>query len=246
MIGRTNGGSGGGGASLSFKILTYTTETALLAASPAENTIGVVTTDTITSWIFAAEQPAEGSEGMLWIRTGTASAAAFNALKKNGITLYPISAMQYVGGVLVDVVAKSYIGGTWVDWWNGELYSSGNEYTAVTGGWVDYSGNTAGAVVEKESSFLKLTTGKHGTNTRIETANLIDMTEYSTLTLSGEIKSATTYCGWGLCDSEGKQVAFTTSAYSIDISKMSGLYRPFLQVRNSAEYITMTKMQMVR
>lgn len=243
MIGRTNAGSGG--ASLNFKIAVYASEAALLAATPPENTIGIVTAYKVTSWIFGAEEPSSVSEGLVWFRTGTASAAAFNALKKNGIMVYPISAMQSVGGVWTELVVKSYQG-AWVDWWNGELYDSGNEFESITGGWVESDGNTAGAVVERDAAFLKLTTGKHGTNTSIETKNLIDMAEYSTLVLTGDFNSSNSSCGWGLKDGDGNQVAFTTSEYSIDLSTLSGSYKPFMQVRNSADYFKMTKLQMVR
>jgi hypothetical protein len=53
---------------------------------------------------------------MVWVFIGKSSAVAFNALKKNGIQVYPISAKQYVNGAWVDVTAKSYQNGKWVDW----------------------------------------------------------------------------------------------------------------------------------
>ena len=143
MIGRTNGGSGGG-ASLSFKILAYATEAELLKATQVENTIGVVTTSEITSWFFSgsAEAPADPENGLLWIQTGTASNVAFNALKKNGIQLCPLSAKQYIGNSWKDLTAKSFIDGAWVDWWLGEIYEYGVFYVdhsnSVTNGTVTY------------------------------------------------------------------------------------------------------------
>lgn len=117
-------GFGGGGESLNFKVVGDTTE----PTSPNENTIWVNTDKKITSWIFSATQPKTATEGMVWIFTSKFSDVEFNALKKNGIQVYPISAKQYVSGAWVDVSAKSYQGGEWVDWWNGELYISGVEY----------------------------------------------------------------------------------------------------------------------
>ena len=108
-------GFGGGSNPLNFKIVSYATEEELLAATPKENTIGIVTTDTITSWIFSATEPTDPVEGMVWITTGTSSALEFNALKKNGIQVYPISAKQYVNGAWVGRPAKSYQNGAWVD-----------------------------------------------------------------------------------------------------------------------------------
>jgi hypothetical protein len=56
---------------------------------------------------------------MVWISTGTASPVEFNALKKNGVQVYPISAKQYVGDAWVEKDAKSYQSGAWVDWFTG-------------------------------------------------------------------------------------------------------------------------------
>lgn len=119
----------GGGSSLNFKVVGNPQP-----ANPKENTIWVNTSTTITSYVFSATQPT-GSAGMVWIATGTSSALEFNALKKNGIQVYPISAKQYVSGKWVYKTAKSYQGGEWVEWWDGGLFVNGNQYESVTGGW---------------------------------------------------------------------------------------------------------------
>jgi len=73
--------------------------------------------------------------GAVWISTGTASNVEFNALKKNGIMVYPISAKQYIGGTWVEKEAKTYQNGAWDTLWNGVLYDEGNEFETITGGW---------------------------------------------------------------------------------------------------------------
>lgn len=55
-------------------------------------------------------------DGAVWIMTGSASAAAFNALKKNVIQICPVGAKQYVSGAWVDLTAQIYQRGAWVDW----------------------------------------------------------------------------------------------------------------------------------
>lgn len=55
-------------------------------------------------------------EGTVWITTGASSTVEFNALKKHGLKVYPISAKQYVGGAWVDKTAKSRQNGEWVNW----------------------------------------------------------------------------------------------------------------------------------
>lgn len=123
--------SGGGGTALNFRVVGGTTA----PSNPKENTIWVNTDKEITGWHFASEQPEDMKEGEAWFLSGNTSSVEFNALKKNNVTVYPMSAKQMVSGSLKDVVAKSYQTGKWVDWWNGELYDNGNEYVSITGGW---------------------------------------------------------------------------------------------------------------
>lgn len=112
------GFGGGGGASLNFDVKAYATEEALLAATPSEGAIGVITENEITAWVISPVQPASLLDGAVWISTGTSSAVAFNALKsaKQAIHIYPIAAKQYISGAWVDLTAKSYQSGEWVDW----------------------------------------------------------------------------------------------------------------------------------
>lgn len=133
MIGRTNvcalGGSGD--ASLNFNIVGGTS----VPSSPVENTIWVDTYREITGWIFSATQPA-GQIGQLWIKTADFSSTPFNALKKNTLTVYPLSARQYNSGTWERVTAKSWQNGTWVEWIpENALYYHGDECVPVSGGW---------------------------------------------------------------------------------------------------------------
>ena len=134
-MGWGSGNIGGGGAQLNFAVKRYRTEAELLAATPKENTIGVISEVDITSYVFSAAAPDAPEEGTVWFLTGTSSATEFNALKKNALRVYPISAKQYVGGSWVDVPVMSYQSGSWAAWWNGELFLDGNQFEAVTGGW---------------------------------------------------------------------------------------------------------------
>lgn len=110
-MGWGTGNIGGGSGGLDFKIVGGTTE----PSNPKENMIWIITDQKITSYIFSATQPT-GSAGMVWISTGTSSPVEFNALKKNGIQVYPIYAKQYVGGAWVHKIAKSYQNGEWCEW----------------------------------------------------------------------------------------------------------------------------------
>ena len=186
MIGRTNAGGGGGG--LNFKVVGGTSA----PASPKENTIWVNTSVAITGWVFSATAPSSPAAGLVWIPTGESSAVDFNALKKNGIQVYPVSAKQYVGGAWVDKTAKIYQGGAWKELIT-YLYNKGNECTDLTGGWAatatkpSGSGSTAvsPAVTKDTNSItISLTSGsevgfKIG---YLATAKSIDLTNYSKIT----------------------------------------------------------------
>ena len=105
--------SGGGGTALNFDVKAYATEALLLAATPKANTIGIITEVPITSWIFSATEPSLEEAGRVWISVGESSPVEFNALRKNGIQVYPLAAKQYVGGAWVDKTAMIYQGGAW-------------------------------------------------------------------------------------------------------------------------------------
>jgi len=109
MTGRTNAA---GGAPLNFKVVGGTSA----PASPKENTIWVNTDAQITSWVFRAAEPDSPAEGMVWFTTASSGPAEFNALKKNNITVCPVSAKQYAGGAWADKTAETYLGGNWVGW----------------------------------------------------------------------------------------------------------------------------------
>lgn len=121
----------GGGAPLNFKVVGGTSQ----PSNPKENTIWVNTNIAITNWVFSATQPAAAS-GRVWIFVGISSPVEFNALKKNSIQVYPLSARQYINGAWTGKTAKIYRGGAWVSVWDGVLLTSTNTYYDYTGGWV--------------------------------------------------------------------------------------------------------------
>lgn len=188
-IGKTN--AGGGGAALNFDVKAYATKELLLAAAPKENTIGIISTTEMTGWIIDANQPENLTEGMVWISVGTSSTVEFNALKKNGLQVYPLTAKQYISGALVNVTAMSYQGEEWVEWII-YLYNSGNEFSDITGGWVAtsvraYSNNTAAtpSVTRGEDNILIELTSTSGNNKSgsLRTAKKITLDNCNKLTL---------------------------------------------------------------
>ena len=70
-----------GGMNLNYKVVAYENEL-LLPETAKENTIAVITDTPITSYAFAASEPTNVMEGMVWIATLMSSAAPIDVLSK--------------------------------------------------------------------------------------------------------------------------------------------------------------------
>lgn len=220
-------GFGGGGASLNFKVVGGLIQ----PAGPKENTIWVSTDQKITSSIFSAEAPAEPEEGIVWVTTGASSQVAFNALKKNTVMVYPISAKQYVSGAWVDVTAKSYHDGKWVDWIV-YLYNSGDECISVTGGWTAYKGGSSSSMTKNNDSItLK---GSSDNSITAMTSQKIDLTNFNKIEISViDVKKSGTWSAKLRATEEQKNapaaaaelaLAFETRTQYLDVSSLTGSY----------------------
>ena len=200
-------GAGGGGAPLNFKVVGGTSA----PASPKENTIWVNTDAEITSWIFSGTEPENPTEGMVWISIGTSSTVEFNALKKNGIQVYPISAKQYVSGAWVDVTVKSYQNGAWVD--TGlYLVQSGVDITALTGGWQDTGWGQGTTLsypsITFENGVMSISSSTSPSSWGKSTKQSVDLTDIESIAIT--------------CDATAAGGAYSTAGMSAYIKMMVG------------------------
>lgn len=238
-------GSGnlGGTNLLNFKVVGGLTQ----PANPSKNTIWVNTDIPIAEWIFSAVEPENLTEGTVWFLIGTSSNVEFDAIKKGGIMVYPLSAKQYFGGSWVDTPAMSYQNNTWVDWLT-YLFSDGNQFVDLTGGWesVDTLGQNyapTGGVATIGNTLRVTTVNAYGDSNKysgIATVNAVDVTRFSKLKINvvdvENGSSETRYCSFGLSANRAEHTAAVavsdTGVYELDVSSMSGLYYPFIQVSN--------------
>ena len=206
-------------------------------ADPTENTIWVNTDTPITGYIFSATQPTAPVEGMVWIFTGNSSPAEFNALRKNGITVYPLSAKQYISGAWVYKEAKTYMNGTWADW-TIHLYNKGNECTDITGGWSAFSCTTdanlysAGCVKGSDRLTIKTTTSRG--SAAFATNNMIDLTKYSYVefvvpylkecAIFGVSKYKSTSTWANTVSHANPSVGLSNAVVKVDVTNLSGSY----------------------
>ena len=176
--------SSGGGTSLNYKIVGGTAA----PSSPTENMIWVNTSIVFEDHIFSATEPESPISNMVWIYTGMSSVVSFSVTKENPVMVYPIVAKQYVDNEWTTVQAKSYQDGAWVSWWDGTLYSAGDECTSITGGWE--SAWTSGSFYTTKGTLTKnsdsMTVSTSGTTQSIfaKTVNKIDISGYTTLTVT--------------------------------------------------------------
>lgn len=239
-------GFGSGGAGLNFKVVGNPQP-----ANPKENTIWVETDVDITSWIFSATEPAAAEEGMVWIITGTSSQIEFNALKKNGIQVYPLSAKQYVGGAWVDKTAKSYQGGEWIEWIpHGLLYRYGYDNLTITGGIKivegisDASYSPGTGTKNSESITLRSSASQCIT---AKTQKLVDLTEFKKITLNVlnvVANNSSYFADFGVSKSPSdatvidtgnvvaRKAIGTTGTIELDVSSLTGGYCLFVSARS--------------
>jgi len=232
----------GGGANLNYKVFGGTSA----PSSPAANTIWVNTSTAITSYVFSSEQPTSPVAGMVWFKTGNQSAVLFNALKKNGIMLRPLSAKQYISGAWVTKTAKSYQGGEWLEWIaDTYLYNAGDTCDAVTGGWQgrawkEDSDTSASAptITFNADSMVAATTGSNYARGVVEIKEDFDLTHFKTITaiysFSGTVSETaslfmvisrdSTYWGASEAVASTALAKGTDKTATLDVSAISGAY----------------------
>lgn len=241
MIGRTNTGGGGGGGVGGFELTVYGGTTS--PAKAAHNAIWLYTDVEITSSVLSAIEPANPVHGMAWVTIGDAGIIKIDSpVGGDWITVYPISAKQYISGAWVDKEAKSYRDGAWVEWAT-YLYNKGDLCSDITGGWktmngMEYNGyNTTGSYVDNGDSFtVSVSSGASHiariTNNKI---NLTGVNKISVVALEGNygwlsLSTANTALSSNVativatCDLK----AGTTT---LDVSSISGAY--YIAVRAS-------------
>lgn len=183
MIGRTN--AGGGGASLNFSVVGGIVPPNNLK----ENTIWVKTEVPFSNWTLSFEKPSNPENGMVWIAISTSGRNVFNALKKNGIAISPMSAKQYVNGSWQAREAQIYIDGEWRDFVQylvkagvpiSPLKLMGKSYNA------SYQGEWSSANSTPGDGFITVAGASYGYG--IAYVADVDLTAFTTLSIEGSFK----------------------------------------------------------
>lgn len=158
----------------------FTIVTGEKPTNPAENTIWLDTATDYTMYAISVDSPTNPAAGDIWISVGLASAVAFSVSTENIVMVYPVTAYQWSGSAWTVVIAQSYQGGVWKDWtyW---LYFEGNQMSSITGGWEVTQGPGYASLQTDKMQFTGLAT--------ICTSGAIDVTNFSTLNMSGNVSA---------------------------------------------------------
>lgn len=193
MIFNISGGYGsGGGASNNFELVYGNTR----PENPSDNTVWVQTIVPITEYYLQADRPESPIEGAMWISLRDSGANKITtAIAKEWITVYPISASQYINGVWNDKSVECYQFGTWNTWWNGEILDGFNQFEVVTGGWIqdtnlNISGYSNTGTVTFDDDGITLSAAGT-TSAVVRTKNKIKLSDYSTLIANAKSITAT-------------------------------------------------------
>lgn len=208
--------------------------------SPKENMIWVDTDTAITDWAFSAEQPT-AVPGRVWFHTDTTSAGEFNALKKNGIQVYPTFAKQYVKDAWEYVTAMTYQNGKWEEWVEDiYLYNEGDTCDSASGGWtyenMKYGTTLIGTRLTFQEKSMHIVGSSGSSMGGCRTANMIDLSKFTKLHAEVLASNQTAATFMSVCSQmpdikansiASVQLPITEQVISLDISNIKEGYVVF-------------------
>ena len=245
----------GGGMNLNFRVSRYPLGTDLAGVTGKKNEIAVLTDTPFSEWHLGPEAPELPTRNMIWILTENASPVGMNALKKNGLMVYPTKCFQYIEGEWVQKEARTYYDGTWHEWRLWLFGFNGEDNAPLTGGW-EINRRSGNGVVKIEDGVMTVGTGTSSSSQSnisqfwYHPFNKIDLTNYTKfkahlLTCS----TATVYADDCLCvrsvkaefDTAARTIAAQTFSRDdqgqdivLDISEVTGEYYIGIKLRTEA------------
>lgn len=232
----------GGGANLNFKVVGGTTK----PTNPKENTLWVNTDTAIERWEFSATQPS-GIQGLVWFKTANFGNCSFNVLKKNNVTINPVSCQQYIGSAWVNKEFELYT----TYWLNAAEYLYYYNQQSIewqTRAWAQDSNYTAKAPSvsygEDGVADISLSCNEQKMiNGVFEIASDFGLTNYKTLQLTFSVTGNAAAAGHLIVTNRNNQYCYTGAAatyyfavcdeqtISLDVSTLDGIYDIGLSLR---------------
>lgn len=223
---------GFGGGAMNIRVNAYADEAALLAAAPPDNTVGVL--GTISGWHIVDKMPDTPEADVLYLLAGK-NGAVDVAVAKN-INLH-LSAARRNGAAMA---AWIYQDGAWTqfaDSWDGYYFRDGEQYTDITGGWVNQGAGTASIGTKLSVLARHYTAGNEAA--QVSTALAVDLTDVDTLFWDSPAGSGGyAYGGYLQVRSAGAVVREVSVAKagqgSMDVSDLTGMYYLVLRAASGA------------
>ena len=234
---------GNGGASvLNFKVVDGSSQ----PSNPKANTLWVNTTTKIEGWAFSASQPT-GSQGLVWFRIAGLGNCAFNVLKKNGVTVCPVSCQQYDNNAWVTKDFKMFTD-RWIEASEYLYYYNQQSHTWQTRAWAQnssYTGKAPSVSYDSDGvADISLACNEQKMiNGVFEIASDCDLTNYKTLQLTFSVTGNAAAAGHLFVTNRNNQYCITGAAatyyyaacdkqtISLDVSALTGSYDIGLSLR---------------
>ena len=218
----------GGGASLTVNAYSS------LPSSGTEDSIAIITSTSMTSWVVQPTMPTTTTAGTVWIDVGE---GASTTIQLDNIQISPIRAYQYVSGAWQPVDAYVRKGSSWTQFSQRqlEIFMNGTTNTAVTTIVFDKHGASL-----LDGTRLKVRITGSGAEGYAGTGSKIDVSGFNSLCVKITCGSVNTSCSFGLrtahntaATSSGASYASsktismtknTTYTEKLDIASFSGSY----------------------
>lgn len=220
--------------------------------APVKNTLWVRDGADAPDVRFSLTAPGMPTANMLWIEQGAQSTAPFEPVKNGGITVYPRRARQYSATTSAWTLlrAELYNGTGWVDLCI-PIYASGDECTAMSGGWnvASTSWSTAGsgipASITKNTDHIFITGNSYkvtgGSGYRLTTVSPLDLTDVERIGMSvseltgqgmlGVLAQGEKYMDPAACQDVTGASGTTPAETTMDVSSLTGMHYICLLMR---------------
>lgn len=208
---------------LNLNLTVYESEETLLVAEATDNTIALVTAEAVTDWAVVDALPEGMAEGCAYILVGSKGTAEL--VLADRVTMH-LQEARVNGSRVVGYLRKA---GEWVRFgstWDGYYFKDGNQYTEITGGWVNQGAGTA--TIGAKLAVLAKHYDAGDESAQIGTKLAVDLTDVTTLYWDSPGGSGGySYGAYFQIRTDG---AITREAYvgvgqgSMDVSDLTGSY----------------------
>ena len=218
-------GFNSGGVELWVK--TYSSDTALKAASAPDNTVGIVTSVSLSNWQVVDALPTTQTSNVAYIVAGSGTAVTVG----RRLNLH-LKECRLNGKLMNAYIRKD---GAWVQFgssWDGSYFNAGEQYQDITGGWTSngYSYLEFTPVAGTVGSALNVAISKYYEMSVLGTANKVSLKDVDTLRITVSAASNAEKLRFYVLSSKNlsdsvRELSFAGAGEkTVDVSGLTGSY----------------------